>query len=84
MLSIPFFFDQLDSAVLIEEAGVGTTLSPETLAVEGAESAMRRLLNNPTFRESAARIGAELRHRFDLSPTDTGDKEWHALFGPQG
>jgi UDP:flavonoid glycosyltransferase YjiC (YdhE family) len=56
MLVIPHGRDQADNAVRITERGAGLSLMPDA-SVEAIRSACERLLNDPSFRAAAKRLG---------------------------
>ena len=61
MLIVPFGQDQPDNARRCVRLGVGRTLSPARFTVPHVVSELSELLNNPTYREQAAKVGQEVR-----------------------
>jgi UDP:flavonoid glycosyltransferase YjiC (YdhE family) len=60
MLIVPFGQDQPDNARRCLRLGVGRTLSPARFTVSRAVSELSELLNNPIYREQAAKAGREV------------------------
>ena len=60
LLILPMGRDQLDNATRVTERGAGLRLQPNAGAGAIA-AAVRRLLDEPGFRQAAARLGARLR-----------------------
>ena len=60
LLVLPMGRDQLDNATRVTERGAGLRLEPDAGA-DAIAAAVRRLLDEPGFREAAARLGARLR-----------------------
>jgi UDP:flavonoid glycosyltransferase YjiC (YdhE family) len=56
MLVVPHGRDQNDNAVRVTERGAGLSLMPDA-SVETIRVACERLLNEPSFREAARRLG---------------------------
>ncbi len=56
MLVIPHGRDQADNAVRVTERGAGLSLSPDA-SLEAIRTACERLLRDPSFRESARKLG---------------------------
>lgn len=61
MLIVPHGQDQPDNARRCVRLGVGRTLSPARFTVPRVVSELSELLNNPNYREQAAKIGQQLR-----------------------
>jgi MGT family glycosyltransferase len=59
-LVLPMGRDQLDNAARVTERGAGLRQEPDA-DTEAIAAAVRRLLDEPSFREGAARLGAQLR-----------------------
>ena len=57
MLMVPFGQDQPDNARRCMQLEVGRTLSPSRYTVAHVISELSELLNNPTYREQAAKVG---------------------------
>lgn len=64
LLSLPMGRDQRDNAARVEARGAGLTL-PESAAPEAIRAALRRLLTEPSFLESARTLGAAIRAEAD-------------------
>ena len=60
MLILPHGRDQNDNAARVTARGAGLSLPPEA-SVEQIRSALRRLIEEPAFSESAARLGAAIK-----------------------
>jgi MGT family glycosyltransferase len=60
LLVLPMGRDQLDNATRVTERGAGLRLEPDAGA-DAIAAAVRRLLDEPDFREAAAGLGARLR-----------------------
>jgi MGT family glycosyltransferase len=60
LLVLPMGRDQLDNATRVTGRGAGLRLEPDAGA-DAIAAAVRRLLQEPGFREAAARLGARLR-----------------------
>ncbi len=60
LLVLPMGRDQLDNATRVTERGAGLRLEPDAGA-DAIAAAVRRLLEEPGFREAAAGLGARLR-----------------------
>jgi len=56
MLVIPHGRDQADNAVRVTERGAGLSLAPGA-PVEAIRTACTRLLDDPSFRDAAKRLG---------------------------
>jgi UDP:flavonoid glycosyltransferase YjiC (YdhE family) len=56
---MPIVGDQPDNAVRIVAKGAGVRLSPDA-SPEEIERALTRVLTDPSFREGAARLGAQM------------------------
>jgi MGT family glycosyltransferase len=56
LLVVPTFWDKSDNAQRVVEAGVGLRLAPRRCTPERVRAAVRRLLEEPAFRENARRI----------------------------
>jgi UDP:flavonoid glycosyltransferase YjiC (YdhE family) len=67
MLIVPHGRDQNDNAVRITARGAGLSLAP-TAGADEIRSALRRLLEEPTFREAAATLGAGVARDVAESP----------------
>jgi UDP:flavonoid glycosyltransferase YjiC (YdhE family) len=52
--------DQLDNGARVTERGAGLQL-PQDADTDAIAAAVHRLLHEPSFREGAARLGAQLR-----------------------
>src|SRR5207237_8174384 len=61
MLIVPFGQDQPDNARRCVRLGVGHTLSPARFTVPRVVSELSELLDNPTYREQAAKVGRRVR-----------------------
>lgn len=61
MLIVPFGQDQPDNARRCVRLGVGRTLSPSRFTVPRVASELSELLDNPTYREQAAKVGRRIR-----------------------
>ena len=61
MLIIPFGQDQPDNARRCVRLGVGRNLSPARYTLPRVVSELSELLNNPTYREQAAKVGRRVR-----------------------
>ena len=63
LLVIPTAFEQPENAWRVVESGAGLYLSYDRCTPERLRKAVRRLLDEPSFRENARRVGADLgRH----------------------
>ncbi len=60
LLVLPMGRDQLDNATRVTERGAGLRLEPDAEA-DAIAAGVQRLLDEPGFREAAARLGAHLR-----------------------
>jgi UDP:flavonoid glycosyltransferase YjiC (YdhE family) len=60
LLVVPMGRDQLDNATRVTERGAGLRLAPDA-GPDDIAAAVRRLLDEPGFREAAARLGARVR-----------------------
>jgi UDP:flavonoid glycosyltransferase YjiC (YdhE family) len=56
LLVVPTFWDKSDNAQRVVEAGVGLRLAPRHCTPERVRAAVRRLIEEPAFRENARRI----------------------------
>ena len=61
MLIVPSGQDQPDNARRCVRLGVGRTLSPARFTVPRVVSELSELLDNPTYREQAAKVGQQVR-----------------------
>jgi len=61
LLVIPTAWDQPENAWRVVEAGAGLRVKPSRCTPEVIRSAVDRLLNEPSFRQNARRLGADLR-----------------------
>lgn len=61
MLIVPFGQDQPDNGRRCMRLGVGRTLSPARFTTARAVSELSELLNNPSYREQAAKVGQQVR-----------------------
>lgn len=61
MLIVPFGQDQPDNARRCVRLGIGRTLSPARFTVPRAVNELSELLDNPTYREQAAKVGRQVR-----------------------
>lgn len=61
MLVVPFGQDQPDNARRCVRLGVGRTLSPSRLTVARLVGELSELLDNPAYREQAAKVGRQIR-----------------------
>jgi MGT family glycosyltransferase len=61
MLIVPYGQDQPDNARRCVQLGVGRALSPARFTVSRVASELSELLNNPTYRERAAKVGQRVR-----------------------
>src|SRR5437868_3104626 len=59
MLVIPHGRDQNDNAVRVTERGAGLSLMPDA-TVDAIRTACQRLLNEPSFRANAERLGDQV------------------------
>jgi UDP:flavonoid glycosyltransferase YjiC (YdhE family) len=53
LVVVPTFWDKSDNAQRVVEAGVGLRLAPRQCTPERVRAAVRRLLDEPHFRENA-------------------------------
>jgi UDP:flavonoid glycosyltransferase YjiC (YdhE family) len=60
LLVVPMGRDQLDNATRVTERGAGLQLGQDA-EPEAIAEAVRRLLDEPSFAEGAARLGASIR-----------------------
>lgn len=63
-VNVPFMGDHRDHAARAEAQGFGVTVSQNSLAAGDAQpllDAIEKVINDPTFRREAQRVGAELR-----------------------
>ncbi len=60
LVILPMGRDQLDNATRVTERGAGLRLEPDA-GVDAIAATVRRLLDEPGFREAAARLGVRLR-----------------------
>lgn len=60
MVIVPLAADQPDNADLCEQAGVGRTVPLESLTPDAVHSAVAEVLAQPTFRQRAAAVAAEI------------------------
>jgi rhamnosyltransferase subunit B len=60
MLIVPYGQDQPDNARRCVRLGVARTLSPSRFTVPRAVKELTELLDNPTYREQAARVGQQV------------------------
>jgi UDP:flavonoid glycosyltransferase YjiC (YdhE family) len=61
MLIVPFGQDQPDNARRCVRLGIGRTLSPTRFTVPRVVGELSELLNNPAYREQAAKVGQQVR-----------------------
>ncbi len=66
MLVIPHGRDQNDNAVRITERGAGLSLMPDS-SVEAIHAACKRLLNEPSFRAAAKKLGDKAAYEAEHS-----------------
>lgn len=64
LVVVPQSADQFYNASLISAAGAGEWIAPADLSVDAVRSALRRILDQPTYRDAALRIKGE----FDAMP----------------
>ncbi len=60
LVMVPTFWEKSDNAQRVVEAGVGIRLAPKRCTPERVRAAVRRLLDEPHFRENAQRIARQL------------------------
>ncbi|MGH7046873.1 MAG: glycosyltransferase [Stellaceae bacterium] len=60
LVVVPTFWDKSDNAQRVVEAGVGLRLSPRRCTPDRVRAAVRRLLDEPGFRERARCLGRRL------------------------
>lgn len=70
LLILPHGRDQEENAIRVTERGAGLSL-PATAAVEGIREAARRLLEEPAFARSAARLGEAIDREPGDQPVET-------------
>ena len=68
LLVVPTFWDKSDNAQRVVEAGVGLRLAPRRCTPDGLRIAVRRLVEEPMFRENAQRMA----RRFAEAPGPAG------------
>jgi UDP:flavonoid glycosyltransferase YjiC (YdhE family) len=61
MLVVPHAFDQPDNAARVSNLGVGRTLFPKRYTATRAVEHIRALLENPSYAQRAAEVGAIVR-----------------------
>jgi UDP:flavonoid glycosyltransferase YjiC (YdhE family) len=61
MVNVPVAADQPWNAARCAEAGVGLTVGPNERTPEAIRAAVRTVLADPTFRQNAQRIRAEIQ-----------------------
>jgi MGT family glycosyltransferase len=71
LVVVPTFWDKNDNAQRVVEAGVGLRLAPRHCTPERLRAAVRRLLDEPVFRENAQRMA----RRFAAMPGPGGAAE---------
>ena len=57
---LPHGAEQFVNAAMVSEAGAGELLTPEEITVRAVRAAVRRVLTDPGYRDSARRIAAEM------------------------
>ncbi|GMT23227.1 hypothetical protein PFISCL1PPCAC_14524, partial [Pristionchus fissidentatus] len=84
LLVVPLMGDQLRNAHLIERLGTGFKLSKEALTDGQALSkAVRRILEDPSFKEKASLVAAQLRDQpFSAREKVVRNMEFMAKYGP--
>jgi UDP:flavonoid glycosyltransferase YjiC (YdhE family) len=60
LVVVPTTWDKPDNARRVVEAGVGVRLRPRRCTPEGLRAAVEEVLGNPSYRDNARRIAAEL------------------------
>jgi len=60
MVVVPTTWDKPDNARRVTETGAGIRLSPRRLSAEALRAAVREVLDEPSYREAAGRLAAEL------------------------
>jgi MGT family glycosyltransferase len=60
-LTVPITADQPENAAMCEATGVSLTIPATELTPEGVKTAIRRILDEPSFRVRAQQIQAEMR-----------------------
>jgi MGT family glycosyltransferase len=63
LIVVPTFWDKSDNAQRVVEAGVGIRLAPRNCTPEKLRSAVKRLLEEPSFRENAQRMARRFAER---------------------
>jgi MGT family glycosyltransferase len=63
LLVVPTFWDKSDNAQRVVEAGAGLRLAPRRCTPERVRAAVRRLLEEPSFRQNAQRIAQRFAER---------------------
>ncbi|KAJ7334574.1 hypothetical protein OS493_014898 [Desmophyllum pertusum] len=63
MICVPFFGDQFDNSVAAKHFGIGEFLYKETITKETLLNVINTVLNNPSYRESSARISRSIKLR---------------------
>jgi zeaxanthin glucosyltransferase len=61
MLALPFAFDQPGVAARVVHAGVGLRVSPRLATAARIRAGLERLMVDPSYRQRAAVLGAEIR-----------------------
>jgi UDP:flavonoid glycosyltransferase YjiC (YdhE family) len=56
LVVVPTYWDKADNAQRVVEAGVGLRVPPKRCTPEGLRAAVRRVLEEPGFRENARRV----------------------------
>jgi MGT family glycosyltransferase len=63
LLVVPTFWDKSDNAQRVVEAGVGLRLAPRHCTPDRVRAAVRRLIEEPAFRDNARRIARRFAER---------------------
>ncbi|EDO37438.1 predicted protein, partial [Nematostella vectensis] len=68
LVGVPLWGDQFDNAVLVKDKGLGLVVDIHTVTADEFYRAIRRVIDEPGFKENAARISRLMRDR-RRSPT---------------
>ncbi|CAH3034095.1 unnamed protein product, partial [Pocillopora meandrina] len=63
MICVPFFADQFDNSVAAKHFGMAEILHKESITEESLVTLISTVLNNPSYRENAARISKSIKLR---------------------
>ncbi|EDO35633.1 predicted protein, partial [Nematostella vectensis] len=69
LVGVPLFGDQPDNAVLVEDKGLGLAVDIHTVTADKLYRTIRRVIDEPRFKENAARISRLMQDR-RRSPTE--------------